>query len=298
MKIESCCFNFIGALAVLFFQTLGVIAAPGGVEALEQQPAKTGSLLKAGETSAEAPVPQPGMEGRHAEKVAAMARENFDLLLIGDSITHTLGEYGGKYEPLKAVWQRHFTPRHALNLGYSGARTENIRWNLAHGELESSQSPKVAMLLIGTNDTDDRHYPKVHTAGEVFEGTKAIVELIKKRHPKTKILILRIFPRGGDAEKGTGDGVFHASEKCMETCRRAGELTAQLADEKQVFWLDVNRVFMRADGTINTDLMPHLLHPNTAGAEAWVQAVEPTLARLMGEHPGGVESSAGTRSSK
>jgi lysophospholipase L1-like esterase len=71
----------------------------------------------------------------------------------------------------------------------------------------------------------------------------------------------------------------------MEACRRAGELTAQLADGEHVFWLDIGYVFLRSDGTINTDLMPDLIHPNAAGAEAWAQAVEPTLAQLVGDKP-------------
>ena len=142
------------------------------------------------------------------------------------------------------------------------------------------------MLLIGTNNSDERHYAKVHTAEEIYSGTKAIVELIKERLPTTKILVLRIFPRGGDDEKGVSPPTFHSSAKCIETCRRAGELTAQLADGKRVFWLDVNHVFLRKDGTINTDTMWDLLHPSPAGAEAWVQAVEPTLSKLMEEPDG------------
>jgi beta-glucosidase len=68
----------------------------------------------------------------------------------------------------------------------------------------------------------------------------------------------------------------------MEATLKAGELTAKLADGKQVFWLDINHVFLRPDGTINTNLMPDLIHPNGSGAEAWVSAVEPTLVKLMG----------------
>ena len=139
------------------------------------------------------------------------------------------------------------------------------------------------MILIGTNNSDDRHFKTVHTAKEIFAGTKAIVELIKQRHPTTKILLLRIFPRGGDAEKGVSPPAFNSSQQCIETCREAGELTKQLADGKQVFWLDVNHVFLHPDGKINTDLMWDLLHPSPAGAEAWAQAVEPTLAKLMGD---------------
>lgn len=241
--------------------------------------------IKGSSTPGDADFPAPAPGSRHAEKVAAVRSGHYDLVLIGDSITHTLGELGGKYEPLRGVWDRHFAPRHAINLGYNGYRTEQILWNLQDGELDFTESPKVVVLLVGTNNTDDRHFPRVHSAEEVFSGTKAIVDLIRKRHPMTKILVLRIFPRGGDAEKGVSPPAFNSSAQCIATCRHAGELTARLADGKQVFWLDLNHVFLRPDGTINTDLMWDLLHPSPAGAEAWTQAMEPTLAQLMGDKP-------------
>lgn len=232
-----------------------------------------------------ADVPKPSPSKRHDAKVTAVKSGNYDLVLIGDSITHTMGELGGKYEPLKEVWKKHFAPRNAINLGYNGYRTEQILWNLQNGELDFVRSPKVALILIGTNNSDDRHFKTVHTAEEIFAGTKAIVDLVKERHPTTKILVLRIFPRGGDGEKGVSPPAFNSSKQCIETCRRAGELTKQLADGKQVFWLDVNQVFLRPDGTINIDLMWDLLHPSPSGAEAWAQAVAPTLAILMGDKP-------------
>ncbi len=232
----------------------------------------------------DADYPTGGPSQRHAEKVQQVKSGRYDLVLIGDSIIHTVGEMpGGIYEPLKAVWDRHYAPRHAINLGHNGYRTENILWNLRNGELEFSPSPKLVVLLIGTNNTDDRNFRRVHAATEILAGTRAIVELIRQRHPRTKILVLRIFPRGGDGEQGVAARVFHGSPQCVETCRVAGLLTAGLADGKHVFWLDVGKTFLRGDGTINTDLMPDLLHPNLAGAEAWAQAMEPTVARLMGE---------------
>jgi len=237
------------------------------------------------------PSPKPGdadfptssPSARHTEKVAAVRSGNYDLVLIGDSITHTDGELGGKYEPMKAVWEKYYAPRNAINLGHNGYRTEQILWNLQNGELDFTRSPKVVMLLIGTNNSDDRHFDKVHTAEEIFAGTKAIVAEIRQRHPTTKVLVLRIFPRGGDDEKGVSPPAFNSSQQCIETCRRAGELTRQLADGRHVFWLDVNHVFLRPDHTINTDLMWDLLHPSPAGAEAWAQAVGPTLEKLMND---------------
>lgn len=245
-----------------------------------------GSLLHAAPVPGDADYPARNGSPRHEEKVKAVKAGNYDLVLIGDSITHAVGDMNdGKYAPNQAVWKRHFEPRHALNLGMNGQRTQEILWNLQNGQLDFSKSPKVAMLLIGTNNSDDRHFKQTHTAEQIFAGTKAIVALIRQRHPDTKILVLRIFPRGGDAEKGVSPPAFNSSVKCIETCRRAGELTAQLADGSHVFWLDVNHVFLRPDGTINTGLMWDLLHPSPAGTESWVQAVEPTLAKLLGDQP-------------
>jgi len=294
MKISICDskpHGLVGLSTVTRTPTLGlflvlalVASCRMGPEPKESQAAAF-TPAKVAPKPGDADFPAPAPSARHTEKVAAVRSGRYDLVLIGDSITHTMGELGGKYEPLRAVWEQHFAPRHAINLGHNGYRTEQILWNLQNGELDFAVSPKVVVLLIGTNNSDDRHFPKVHTSEEIFAGTKAIVELIKQRHPTTKILVMRIFPRGGDAEKGVSPPDFNSSAQCIETCRRAGELTARLADGKQVFWLDVNHVFLRPDGTINTDLMWDLLHPSPAGAEAWAQAIEPTLARLMGDHP-------------
>ena len=56
-------------------------------------------------SSAAIPVPQGGMEKRHAEKVAAIKGHAFDLLLIGDSITHNFDNAA-----CKAVWEQFFAP--------------------------------------------------------------------------------------------------------------------------------------------------------------------------------------------
>ncbi len=225
--------------------------------------------------------PSPTPNARHNAKVLAVKNKHYDLVLIGDSITHTIGELGGKYKPFKSVWEKYYAPHNAINLGYNGYRTEQILWNLQNGELDFKASPKVAMILIGTNNSDDRNYKKTHTAKEIFLGTKAIVELIKTRHPATKILVLRLFPRGGDNQKGISAPDFNSSRKCIETCQKAGEMTKELADGRQVFWLDINEIFLLPDGKINTNLMWDLLHPSLAGAEAWAKAVSPTILKLL-----------------
>ncbi len=217
------------------------------------------------------PVPQPGMEQRHREKVALIARSKFDLLMIGDSITQNFEK--PEYQP---VWSQYFAPRHAVNLGYSGGRTENTIWNLENGEL-TGQSPKVAVLMIGTNNADETNYPTHHTAEQIAGGIGAIVSLLRQKLPNTKILLLAPFPYG---EHPAGN------HRGMELIRVAA-LIKPLADGEHVFFCNVNNAFLTPDGRAERSLMPDFLHPSPAGALAWARAMEPELSRLMNDAPRG-----------
>lgn len=224
------------------------------------------------------PVPQRGMEKRHQQKVEQIRSKKYDLLMIGDSITHNL-----ESPAYKEVWDKYYGSRNAIDLGYSGGRTENTLWNLQNGEL-AGQSPKAITLLIGTNNTDDANYPVVHTPEQVAEGVTAIVKLLREKCPKSKILLLRVFPRTNVYKKPDGSE-RGSSEKRFAANLKAGELVAKLADNQNVFFLDVNHVFLKPDGTMDPKLAPDLLHPSPAGALLWAQAMEPTLASLMGDTP-------------
>lgn len=274
-------------LVIFCFAFSATLFISSGYKPGTQSPGEVSSVRERTREKAPQPgdadYPAPSPCERHDEKVKAIKSGRYDVFVIGNSIIQTLGDEEGEWAPLKAVWERHFAPRNAINLGYSGYRTENILWNLMNGELDQKTSPKVAILLIGTNNLDDQHYKKVHSAEEVFRGTKAIVDLIRARHPQTRILILRIFICGGPGDMTSYHRRYNRSAGCMEAVYRAGLMTSALADNEHVFWMDVNHVFLRPDGKIDTDLMPDLIHPNGAGAEAWVNAIEPKLSELLGE---------------
>lgn len=230
-----------------------------------------------------ADVPNPRPCERHDAKVAAVRKGGFDVVMVGDSITEAVGDIAApRWAGLRAVWEKYLAPRKALNLGYSGYRTEDILWNLQNGELEFPQSPKVFVLLIGTNNTDDQHYKETHTAEQVAAGTKAIVDLIRKRHPTSKVLILRPFPCGSPSTAPKGASGFRRSAAAYDALRKAGDLTSKLADNRDVFWLDVGKVFLKSNGTIDPALMSDLIHPSAEGAEAWVKAILPTVDKLRG----------------
>jgi acetyl esterase/lipase/lysophospholipase L1-like esterase len=178
---------------------------------------------------------------RHAEKLELVAKEKFDLIMIGNSITNNLEK--PEYQP---VWNQFFAPRKALNLGFSGYRTENIIWNIQNGELEG-QSPKVVVLEIGTNNVDEKHYPTRHTAGQLAGGIAAIVTLLRQKLPDTKIIVLRCFP-------GCYGGPNPTSHRAI--LERASDIVSTLADGKHIFYCDVNHVFLNPDGSINQAMMP------------------------------------------
>ena len=203
---------------------------------------------------------------RHAEKLALVAKEKFDLILIGNSITNNFEK--PEYQP---VWKQFFEPRKSINLGYSGYRTENLLWNIQHGELEG-QSPKVIIVEIGTNNIDEKNYPTRHTAGQLAGGIEAIVKLLREKCPDSKVVVMRCFP-------GCYGGPNPTSHRAI--LERASDLVSGLADRKHIFYCDVNHVFLNMDGSINHEMMPDWLHPSPEGAKRWAQAMEPLLSELM-----------------
>ena len=205
---------------------------------------------------------------RHTEKLALVAKEKYDLVMIGNSITNNFEK--PEYQP---VWKQFFEPRKAINLGYSGYRTENLLWNIQNGELEG-QSPKVIIVEIGTNNIDEKNYPTRHTACELAGGIEAIVKLLRQKCPDSKIVVLRCFP-------GCYGGPNPTSHRAI--LERASDLVSRLSDGKHVFYCDVNHVFLNMDGSIKHEMMPDWLHPSPEGAKRWAQAMEPLLSELMGD---------------
>ena len=201
---------------------------------------------------------------RHEEKLArigelAAAHQPVDLVFIGDSITHNWEKDG------KAVWARHYARYNALDLGFGGDHTENVLWRLEHGEIDGIR-PKVAVVMIGTNNTGDRMEDPRSTAA----GIRRILDEIRRRQPDTRILLLAVFPR---------------DEQPTSALRRLNDrvnaIISGYADGEHVFFLDIDRSLTNADGTLSRDVMPDLLHPNEKGYEIWATQMEPMLLQLL-----------------
>lgn len=212
------------------------------------------------ENSATKPVPGGGERWfqRHQRMCDRAKQGNVDLVFIGDSI---VGNWAYDGEP---IWNRYYEKRHGLNLGISGDRTEQVLWRLDHGNLEGI-SPKLAIVMIGQNNGP------FNTAEEIAAGVTAIVQKIQAKTPNTRILLLGIFYRG---EKP------NAEQKKLD---QTNSIIAKLADNKQIFYMNVNKIFLHPDGTISKELMEDFEHPTEIGFQRWAEAIEPKVAQLMGE---------------
>jgi beta-glucosidase len=201
---------------------------------------------------------------RHEEKLArirelAAAHQPVDVVFIGDSITHNWEKDG------KAVWASHYARYNALDLGFGGDHTENVLWRLQHGEIDDIR-PKVAVVMVGTNNTGDRQEDPRTTAA----GIRGILDEIRRRQPDTRILLLAVFPR---------------DEQPASPLRRLNDrvnaIISGYADGEHVFFLDIDRALTSADGTLSRDVMPDLLHPNEKGYAIWAAQMEPMLLQLL-----------------
>lgn len=197
---------------------------------------------------------------RHDRCVAQTKAGGFDIAFLGDSITQGW-EDGGK-----ATWEALFAPLKAANFGFSGDRTEHVLWRLDNGEIVGA-NPKLIVIMIGTNNVGHGSSNAEQTA----DGVRAIVGKLRSALPKSKILLLGVFPRSASA-----------TDPLRVATARATELFAPLHDGKQVFFLDAGKHFRRADGSLRSTLMPDLLHLNRDGYAVWGKAIEADVRRLLG----------------
>jgi len=230
--------------------------------------------IEIGSHRAVTPVDRPDKEWwmpRHQAILDRVAEGHVDLLMIGDSITHGFDGSGA------AMWSKYYAPRNAVNLGFSGDRTEHVLWRLDHGEIEGI-SPKLVVIMIGTNNSGGDEY----TAEQIADGIKAIVCRLRTTLPETKILILGIFPRGDSVQRKDKE---HGATLNPQWAKNdeASRLASLIADNKKIYFLDINDAFLDGDGVLTREVMPDLLHPRAKGYQLWAEAIEPTVAGLMGE---------------
>jgi beta-glucosidase len=208
-------------------------------------------------------------EGFMKDKEELLKKGPIQFVLLGDSITD-----GWRGKNGKEVFESAFGKYNPYNTGIGGDRTQHVLWRIENGELDGiNPNPKVAMLMIGTNNTGPNPSDEA-----IADGIKACVEGIRTHLPQTKVLLLGVFPRDNDRKTPVGS----PDEPIRARIKHINEIISKLDDGgKTVKYLDIGPKFLDKDGSLTKDIMPDYLHPNAKGYQIWADAIKPTLDEMM-----------------
>ncbi len=227
----------------------------------QNQPTLVQTNILSGFARCTTPVPREGKAHDRFLQLNERAKSmgtNAELIFVGDSITEGWEGNG------KAVWVKYYAPHHALNLGIGSDHTQHVLWRLEHGNIDGL-APKAAVVLIGVNNIPEES----NSVGDVLAGVTAVVNKLRERLPQTKVLVLGIFPFREDFNPQRGRAL------------QVNQALYHLADNKNVFFLDIGHLFIQPDGKISKQIMRDFLHPSAEGYRIWAQAMEPKLAELL-----------------
>ena len=184
-----------------------------------------------------------------------------DLIFIGDSIT------AGWQGAGKAVWTQFYVPRHVLNFGIGGDKTQNVLWRLENIDVKDLR-PKVAVILIGTNN-------RMNKPQEIADGVKAVLDKTQATFPGVKIILVSIM----------------SNKRANDTMMATDAIIKNYADNSTIYYLDLVPLMppvttTGADGKTDTNwkgLGKDHLHPDASGYQIWADAMEPLLSKLLAE---------------
>ena len=229
-----------------------------------------GYAAEAQENPAVMPVKPFKME-RHEHFLKIVAKGEGDVIFLGDSITQRWESDGAK------VWAETFKPFKPVNLGIGGEQTSHVLWRITEGKELAPLTPKLAVLMIGTNNTHTQ------TAEQVAEGVKAIVAELRKQKPTMKILVLGVFPRSVPALKlgGLKEPLICPADKISPIAKAINTIIAKLADDKLIFYKDLTNTLLNNEGGLDRKIMHDFVHLTAEGYKVWADAIKGDIAKLV-----------------
>ena len=218
----------------------------------------------------------PWWHARHEEKLARVRQGHVDLVFLGDSITQDWEMRGPPdWRDFAPEWQRFYGDRNAVNLGFKGDTTASLLWRMQHGEIDGI-APKAAVVLIGANNNGRVHW----SADQTLDGIAAVIAEAHRKLPSTKILLLSVLPSERSAWV---DETTAAINRGLGARYGAGQ-------DPAVTFMDVTNLFMQnghldraafLDGYLTPP--DPLLHPTAQAQARLSEAIEPVLARMLGD---------------
>ena len=205
---------------------------------------------------------------RHNLKLQQVKQDKYDIIFVGDSITHFFHAAEGTGDLSKEeVWQEYYSDYKVLNLGYGYDRPQNVLWRLDNGEFES-QTPAVIVLNIGTNcfSISDRY--SGDTPAEAFEGIKTVVERLFELSEESHLILMEIFPR--------------QPQEIQDKIDRTNILLREFAKNDKRIKLVSLFDKLTKNGVLNPELyIDQCCHPNAAGYRIWAEAIKPYITESL-----------------
>lgn len=224
---------------------------------------------------------------RRAEEYRQSGGLDGGLVWYGDSITESLlGLAMGHPMPrtlgIDAVFDKYWRSRFKTDVfAISGDRTGHLAWRLMHGEGATGLSPKVAVLMIGTNDIGwtSREVADAGEAGNIIAGrVQQIVRLLLEQEPGLHVVLQGLLPIGG-----TQDMFARTKPYLSELNSRLEEFAADPGIAPRVTYVYCGDALLaEGGGWADEEVMPDGLHPNPQGWTRLSECLQPVILPLMG----------------
>ena len=172
------------------------------------------------------------------------------VVFLGDSITQGWGEdFSGWFPGMKIA-----------NRGISGDTTRGVLIRLKEDVL--SLEPKAIVLLIGTNDLEEKAEPET-----IAGNLKLILTELSKANASMPIVLCQVMP-SSESKKRPADKI-----------KKINQLyAAAVKGNAQITLVETWPLFADGKGDAKPEEFPDLLHPNKAGYDKWAKGLRPILA--------------------
>ena len=187
---------------------------------------------------------------RRTEWAAQVQQDQHAIVFLGDSITQ------GWKDQLTAS----FPGLKVANRGISGDTTRGLLIRLPEDVL--ALHPAGVVLLIGTNDLDEKAEPET-----IVANIQLLLAELKKHNPTMPVVVCEVFPSSPEKNR--------PAEKIKRINRL---LRGVVRDQPQITLLDTWTLFAGQQGDAKPEEFPDLLHPNAIGYAKWAAALRPVFA--------------------
>lgn len=190
--------------------------------------------------------------GKRTGWASRLEQDRGAVVLLGDSITQGWGEdFSAAFPGMKIA-----------NRGISGDTSRGVLIRLKEDVL--ALDPKAVVLLIGTNDLEEKGTPDV-----IAGNLKLILAEFAKHNPSMPIVVCQVFPSS------------ESKNRPSEKIKQVNKLYAGVVKgNAQVTFVETWPLFADSKGDAIPEEFPDLLHLNAAGYRKWAAALRPIFATL------------------